>query len=396
MTDQKFIVIGDGIAGATAAENIKNENGEAEVKVLTEESEPLYNRIMLKTVMKGDLPAEYTRVHNKEWYEKRNIDLLLDTRVEDILEKEKKVKTGEEEFNYDKLVIATGGSPRTLPFDNGCENVHYMWTMSDAENIKESAEEAEKAVVIGGGLLGIDLAVAYAEHDCETHYLIREDNWWSRGLDETGASIIHSRLEDKGVKIVTNTSCVDFTIEDGNVVCAKTDSGEKIDCDAVAVAIGQTPNSGIVGVEKNDYDMIMTDETLQTSDSDIYAAGNLVEYDSPIFERRVINGAWDHSEAMGETAGKNAAGKEEDFDYVNTYGVGHFDVQFLSIGDVVGDKIQKKYNDDQYLRLVFREDRLVGGTMIGYTKPKNKLIELIENKETFKEKEKLLEKDFWN
>jgi NAD(P)H-nitrite reductase large subunit len=396
MEETKFLIIGDGNAGATAAQTIRKENEEAGVTVLTDESEPLYNRIMLKNYMKGTLPKQYTRVHDEDWYDSRNIDLKLETIVTNADSEEKVVETDSgEKISYEKLLVATGGSPRKLPFDRGCENVYYMWTMDDAERIKNAAEDSERAVVIGGGLLGIDLAVTYAENDAETYYLIRESNWWSRGLDGKGAEIIHRKLEEKGVNVVTETECVDFKIEGGEVTAVETESEETFKCDSVGVAIGQTPNSEFIGVEKTENGLIKTDEYMATSAEDVYAAGNMIEYYSPVFERRTINGSWDHSEEMGETAARNMLDQRDVFDYVNTYGVGHFQVQFLAIGDWAGEPVSRKYSEDEYRRLFFDGDRLVGAVMIGYTKGQEKVKKLIQEKKEFKDREKLLEKSFW-
>jgi NAD(P)H-nitrite reductase large subunit len=98
---------------------------------------------------------------------------------------------------------------------------------------------------------------------------------------------------------------------------------------------------------------------------------------------------------MGKYAAKNMLGEDEAFDYVNTYGVGHFDVQFLSIGDFTGEPLQKKYGEDEYRRLFFDGDRLVGAVMIGYTKGQEKIKDLIQEKKQFEDREKLLDKSFW-
>ncbi len=405
MTDTKYVVIGDGNAGATAAETLREEDEDADIKVLTDESEPLYNRIMLKNFMKGTLPKQYTQVHDESWYEDRDIDLELETEVTDVDEDSKTVETDDgEEIDYEKLLVASGGSPRRLPFDEGFENIEYMWTMRDASEIKKSAEDADKAVVIGGGLLGIDLAVAYAENDAETYYLIREGNWWHRGLDAEGAEIMQRKMEEKGVEILTDTEVDELFSHPGEDQVTrvtlssenKSIDGNSIEnIDSVAVAIGQTPNADFVDVEKNDHGMIKTDEYLQTSDPDIYAAGNMVEYESPVFERPTVNGSWDHSGEMGEAAAENMAGNQEEFTYVNTYGVGHFDVQFLAVGDWNGEPVSRKYNEDEYRRLLFDGDRLVGAVMIGYTKGQEEIKEMIEEKERFEDRKRLLEKEFW-
>ena len=305
------------------------------------------------------------------------------------------VFTESESFPYDKLLVATGGSPRKLLQDTGYDNLRYMWTMNDATRIRESAEEADEAVVVGGGLLGIDLAMAYAENDCETHYLIRGNNWWNRGLDEKGAEIIHRKMSEKGVNVVTETEVSELK-GDEEVERVVSKSGEEYECDAVAVAIGQTPNSEIVDVEKNDAGMIETDEFLETSVDNVFAAGNMVEYKSPVFEKRTVNGSWDHSEAMGKYAAKNMLGKKTEFNFVNTYGVGHFNVQFLAIGDWKGKPIEKKYSEDEYRRLFFDGNRLVGAVMIGYTDGQEELKRLIKCKESISDKSKILEKDYWN
>lgn len=395
---EKHVIIGDGAAGAKAAETVREEDEDAEITIITDDSEPLYNRIMLKTYMKGSLPKQYTRLHDENWYEKRDIDLHLETRVENVDKDSREVRTEDGVvYSYDKLLVATGGSPRKLPFDNDHANVNYMWTMHDAETIKNSAEEADRAVVIGGGLLGIDLAVAYAENDAETYYLIRGENWWSRGLNKEGAEIVHEKLEEMGVNVMTETEAKDFEAEDNEVEDVVLDNGETIEnVDSVAVAIGQTPNSDIVDVEKNEQGMIKTNEYLETSAEDIYAAGNMVEYYSPVFERRLCNGSWDHSEEMGETAGLNMVGEKDEFDYVNTYGVGHFHAQFLAIGDWTGEPVSRKYEgEDHYRRLFFDGNRLVGAVMIGFTKGQEKIKEMIQEKEKVEDREELLDKDYW-
>ncbi|MFB6190273.1 MAG: NAD(P)/FAD-dependent oxidoreductase [Candidatus Nanohaloarchaea archaeon] len=395
MTDS-YVVIGDGIAGATAAETLREEDGEADVTVLTDEPEPLYNRIMLKSYMKGDLPAtKFTKMHDQGWYDKRDINLELETEVVDVDTSGKTVETAEgETYSYDRLLVATGGSPRKFPADEGYENIYYMWSMDSAEALKERAGESEKAVVIGGGLLGIDLAVALSANGAEVDYLIRGENWWHRGLDAEGAELVHERLEKKGVNVVTGTEVDDFEVGDGRVTAAIA-GDRRFECDTVAVAIGQEPNASFIDVEKNDAGMIKTDKHLQTSDESVYAAGNMVEYDSPVFERRLSNGSWDHSEAMGETAALNMLGDREEFDYVNTYGVGHFDIQFLAVGDWGGEPVSRRYSDSEYRRLFFREGRLVGAVLVGYTGGQEAIRKAISRKESFEDREKLLEKGYW-
>lgn len=393
----KHVIIGEGAAGARAAEKIREEDEEAEILVFTDETEPLYNRIMLKNYMKGNLPKQYTKLRDEDWYSKRSIELNLNTRIEEVDTEEKIISDDSgESYSYDKLLVATGGSPREFPLDKGYSNLHYMWTMTDAGEIQKSAEESEKAVVIGGGLLGIDLAMAYAEHDVDTYYLIRSDNWWSRGLDDKGGKIIEGLIEDKGINVLTETEAREFRSNGEEIIDVKLDSGDLIEnVDSVAVAIGQEPNSELIEVNKNGQGMIKTDECLETSAEDVYAAGNLVDYWSPIYQKRTDKGSWDHSEEMGETAALNMLGQDEVFDYVNTYGVGHFQIQFLALGDWSGEGVSRKYSDTEYRRLFFKDDKIVGAVLLGFTKGQEKIRKFIKDGEKFNSKEKLLERSFW-
>lgn len=389
---ENFLVIGGGIAGSAAVETLRNESDSADITLVTDESEPLYSRIMLKNYMKGTLPKQYTRVHDEKWYENRDIDLHLGTRIEEVDLDSRTAYADGKEFSYDKLLVATGGSPRKHPLDTGFENVHYMWTWGDADSVKDEAEASDSAVVIGGGLLGIDLAMAYASNGADTHYIIRGDTWWRRGLTGEGADIMHRKMEDAGIDVVTNAEVEEF--EGSGSVTAVAASGERYECDSVAVAIGQEPNSGFIDVEKSEG-MIAVDECLETSRNGVYAAGNMVEYRSPLFGEATVKGSWDHSEAMGETAARNMLGTREEFDYANTYGVGHFDVQFLAIGDWEGDSVERRYSDEEYRRLFFDGDQLVGAVLIGYTKGQERIRRFIEEKKCFDDREALLDKEFW-
>lgn len=394
MKDSKYLIIGNGIAGDSAAEQVRINDTEGSITILTADTEPVYNRITLKTYMKGKMPKKFTKIHDREWYNDKDIDLKLETEVIDVDTEEKIVSTHSgEKYGYENLLVATGGRKKKLPEDPGLTNTHYMWDWEDADRIKESAEENEKAVVIGGGLLGIDLAVIFAEHGCNVEYLIRGGYWWRKGISEKGATLIHEKLEKKGVNVVTNCEVDEIKSESGEATEVVGSNGERYPCDTVGIAIGRHPNFEFVDAEKTGSDSLKTDSHLQTSAEDVYAAGDLVNYYSPLFEKRREGGTWDHSAAMGQTAGKNLAGNEEEFYFVPSYGIGHFDVQVLSLGENYGDSITKR-SGDTYMELCFEDDRLIGAVLIGEVSPKDRIEDAIKDKEEFDDREEAL-KLFW-
>ncbi|MFB6188109.1 MAG: FAD-dependent oxidoreductase, partial [Halobacteriaceae archaeon] len=136
-----YAIIGDGVAGSSAAEQIREEDPEADITIITDEGEPLYNRILIKEFAKGKLPEAPISIHDEEWYEERNIDLLLNTLVTDIDTDAHTLYTHDDNtIHYDKLLIATGGTPAELPVKNSdADGIHHFWTFQDARRIREHA-----------------------------------------------------------------------------------------------------------------------------------------------------------------------------------------------------------------------------------------------------------------
>jgi len=183
------VIIGDGIAGSSAAETIREEDPDADITVITEEGEALYNRILIKEFAKGKLPEAPISIHEEDWYAERDIDLELNTVVTEVDTDDKAVHTYDgDTYEYDKLLIATGGTPTQLPVDNSdADGIHHFWTFQDARAIREDAADADTGIVVGAGLLGIDLAAICGAQDVDAHYLMRGDCWWRYALTQDGA-----------------------------------------------------------------------------------------------------------------------------------------------------------------------------------------------------------------
>ena len=367
------VIIGDGIAGASAAESIREGDPDAEVTVLTEEGEALYNRILIKEFAKGKLPEAPVSIHDPEWYDERDIDLHLDTVVTDVDTDAHEVHThGGETYGYDKLLVATGGTPTQLPVDNSdADGVHHFWTFQDARAIKESAADAEKGVVVGAGLLGIDLAAICGAQNVDAHYLMRGESWWRYALSPEGAELIHEAMEDIGVTPVFDSGVDHFeTDEEGRVTAAVDPNGERFEADFAGVAIGLNFNTEFLrgsGIETDDG--ILTDEYMRTNVEDVYAAGDITQFHDVILGDRAQNGAWGSAKEQGSIAGQNmvADGPEAEFSWVSSYSITHFDFPFLSFGHPTrgDDSVERKYDDGTWRRVALKDGRVIGGVLIG-------------------------------
>jgi NAD(P)H-nitrite reductase large subunit len=396
------VIVGDGIAGSSAAETIREEDPDADVTVITDEGEALYNRILIKEFAKGKLPAAPISIHEPDWYAERGIDLELDTYVTEVDPDAHQVHTHQGDvYEYDKLLIATGGTPAQLPTDNSdAEGIHHFWTFEDARAIRDHAAEAETGIVVGAGLLGIDLAAVCAAQGVDAHYLMRGNRWWRYALSLDGAEIVHDALAEKGVTPVSDSGVDHFEVdEDGHVTGAVDPNGERYEGEFAGVAIGLDFNTEWLqgsGVECDDG--VLVDEYMQTNVEDVYAAGDITEFHDVILGDRTQNGAWGSAKEQGATAGKNmvADDKAEEFRWVSSYSITHFDFPFLSFGHptIGDDEAERKYSEGEWRRLTFRDGRLIGGVLVGDLSQQSTYKQLIrEQRVVADQKDVLLEEN---
>ncbi|ACV47753.1 MULTISPECIES: NAD(P)/FAD-dependent oxidoreductase [Halomicrobium] len=396
------VIIGDGIAGSSAAESIREADPDADVTVITDEGEALYNRILIKEFAKGKLPEAPISIHEPEWYEERDIDLELNTHVTEVDTDAHEIHTHEgDSYEYDKLLVATGGTPAQLPVDNAdADGIHHFWTFQDARNIREHAEETDDAIIVGAGLLGIDLAAICGAQGIDGTFLMRGNRWWRYALSLDGAEIIHDAMRGVGVEPVFESGVDHFKVDDdGHVEAAVDPDGNRYDGDFAGVAIGLDFNTEfLAGSDIETDDGIVVDEYMQTNVEDVYAAGDITQFYDTILDERAQNGAWGSAKEQGSVAGANmvADAEEEEFRWVSTYSITHFDFPFLSFGHpTLGDEdCERKYSDTEWRRLTFKDGKLIGGVLIGDLSQQSKFKKLIrEEREVADKKELLLEED---
>ncbi len=399
---ESFVIIGDGIAGSSAAETLREERTDADITVITDEGEALYNRILIKEFAKGKLPEAPISIHEENWYADRDIDLELNSYVTDIRADDHEVETHEGDvYEFDKLLLAVGGTPNQLPVDNSdADGIHHFWTFQDARAIKESADSAENGVVVGAGLLGIDLAAICGAQDVAGKYLMRGDSWWRYALSEEGAEIMHDAMRERGVEPVFQSGVERFeTDEDGHVTAAVDPNGERYDCSFAGVAIGLDRNTELVDDTPIETDGgIVTDEYMQTSHEDVFAAGDITRFYDVILEEQAQNGAWGSAKEQGTIAARNMIdyGVEE-FEWVTSYSITHFDFPFLSFGHptIGDDHVEKKFSENEWRRLALKDGKVVGGVLIGDLAPQSGYKELMRKQvDVSDQKDALMTEEF--
>ncbi|MGQ0535354.1 MAG: NAD(P)/FAD-dependent oxidoreductase, partial [Methanobacteriota archaeon] len=279
-------------------------------------------------------------------------------------------------------------------------HIYKFWTFVDARQIRARAQGSKSGVAIGAGLLGIDIAVVLGLNKVKTTYLMRGDRWWREGISKVGSEIVEKALSDIGSQCVFHETPSEFLKgPDGAVRAVRTEKGNEYPADIVGVAVGIKANTDVLKFTsvKLGTNAILTDEHLQTSSPDIYAAGDITDFYDVILEARNQNGSWPNAMRQGEVAAANMVGEKVRFEHVDIYSVNHFKFFVSTIGNAGAgdDAIARKYSDTEYRRLIFKGNRLVGAVLMGSIGAQGNLGSLIREKvDCSAFKESLLEKDF--
>ena len=291
----KIVVIGGGACGLKAACRARRRNADAEITVIDAGKYPSLGRCGLPYYVGGivneldDLRRTLAGVLRDVEYFKniKNIDVLTETRAVEIDRKKKIVKIvrngKEDEIPYDYLVLATGAKPIRLNLPNAdAEGVCTLFDPEDAEKILDMWDEGalEKAVIIGGGLIGMETAEALSNLDVEVTIVELLDHVLPALLDKEMAMLVQSHLADKGVKVLTGSKVTEIIAKDGKVTGVKVDGTKELPADLVLMAVGVRPNVDLAkacGLELGETGAIKVNEYMQTSDESIYAGGDCVE-----------------------------------------------------------------------------------------------------------------------
>lgn len=398
--DMRYVIVGNGVAGTTAAEQLKKDDPNCQVHLISQEPYPLYNRVALPPFLKGAVTEQKVLMRTVEAHAEKGIDLHLETRVERIDQEGRVAYTADgREFPYDKLLVATGGSanPLRVPGAEGTRHIYLFQTMDDTKEIIARTLEAKVAVVVGGSFIAYELAEGFRSRGLETVWLIRGPYFLRRVLDEAGGRLVDRIARDHGVTVIYGQEVREVKSSGGEVSAVVTTGGETIHTDMVGVGLGLTLNTDILsGTDVEVNKGIITDQFMRTNDPNIFAAGDVAEFYDAVTENHHTMGTWNNSASQGKQAALNMLGKEEPYVTVPTYTSGLFDSKLAVMGATpeISDQLEGISTVDMenrtYRRLFFMGSRLVGAVLIGDMKPRRQLLQLIRSGEPIEDREALL------
>ncbi|WP_416149913.1 nitrite reductase large subunit NirB [Salipaludibacillus sp. HK11] len=278
---KKLVMIGNGMAGVRTIEEIlTRDNTKFEITIIGEEPYPNYNRIMLSNVLQGKTSLDEISINDWSWYEENNVRLITSEKVVKIDRSNKTITTDQKRcVSYDELIIATGSSSFILPLPGkDLEGVIGFRTIEDTEKMIKIAETKKKAVVIGGGLLGLEAARGLIDRGMDVHVVHLLPTLMEQQLDAPAARMLKKDLEKQGMKFKMEKQTAEIC-GDKSVKAIRFNDGEELACDLVVMAVGIRPNVFLAkesGLEVNRA--IIVDDHMRTSDPAIYAVGECAEH----------------------------------------------------------------------------------------------------------------------
>ena len=329
MTDYRYLIIGGGMTAAAAADGIREVDSTGTIGLISAEPDAPYNRPPLsKALWKGEpLETIWRKTENKR------VEMHLCRIVKEIVPTQKRVVDDEEKvFTYEKLLLATGGKPRRLPFGDG--QIIYFRTLSDYRRLRALTETGRRFAVIGGGFIGSEIAAALALNGKEVVMIFPGKDIGDRLFPRALAEFVSSFYRNKGVELLAGEKIIGLEAR-GNQRVLKTSTDREIVADCVVAGVGIEPNVELaqsVGLKMENG--IVVDEFLRTSHPDIYAAGDVAAFYSPALGKRIRVEHEDNANSMGRLAGRNMAGKSEPYDHLPFFYSDMFDLGYEAVGEV--------------------------------------------------------------
>jgi len=400
------VIIGNGIAGTTAADTLRKNDPSCSIHLLTNEPYPLYNRVSLPRFLQGVIVEQKVMIRDVAWHEQRNIKLITETMVTDINTDERVIVTDNgQTLPYDALLVATGGwaNPLRVPGAEGTKHIYNFVTLDDTKTIIARMLESHTALAYGGSFISYELCDGFAVRKLDTTWLMRGPYWLRSSLDYEGGEVVDNIAKKFGVRVIHGDQIESIIPQNGVPGYVKTKNGREIQADVIGVGLGITLNTKFLahtpvevrsGIVVNDY--------METNVPGVYSAGDVAEfYDTTIGQYHTM-GTWDNAMAHGRIAGVNMAGGHEAYIDVPTYTSPLFDVNIAVVGTAetnnpelqsIARREPGEKGNENYRKLFFRENKLVGVLMIGSPKGRKKLVEIVKNQqviETAAEREALL------
>lgn len=375
MNSYDYVIIGNSAAGIGCIEGIRKLDETGSIAIISYEDIHAYSRCMVTHYISGHIDETKMYFRKEDFYDEWNVTPYLGRRVKRVNRSSKIVRLDNgEELSYHKLLIATGASP--APYDvvgNTLDGVYFLRTVEDSRAVLQDVVKGGKAVILGGGLVGMKAADALNEQGMDVTIAIASSQLLSQTMDRYGAEMIRNAVESNGIHVLTD-SPVKGILGDDHVTGIEFENGTIIPADLVILAKGVRPNTILAKTCGLAIDYgILVDEFMKTSDDNIYAAGDVAEALDLIRGGKVVHAIWPNALEQGRVAGMNMAGANVTYNG----GIGMNSAEFFGVAAISMGLCRTRDEKDMevlvckngekgtYRKVVLQNNIIVGAVCIG-------------------------------
>ncbi|MCA0959030.1 NAD(P)/FAD-dependent oxidoreductase [Muricauda ruestringensis] len=345
---EHVVIIGNGIAGVTAARHIRKLS-DKKITIVSAESKYFFSRTALMYVYMGHMKFEHTQPYESHFWKKNGID-LMEGFVDKVDTQNKLLKIkGAADLKYDKLIIATGSKPNKFGWPGqDLDGVQGLYSKQDLELLEENAPNNKvciRAVIVGGGLIGIELAEMLRTRNIPVTFLVRETSFWNGVLPSGESEMINEHIREHHIDLRLGTSLKEIIPDENGKVKSVVieETGEIIDCTLVGLTAGVTPNIDFLkdsGIELGRG--VKVNRLLETNTKDVYAIGDCAEQHEAIGNRRPIEAVWYTGRMMGETLAQTICGNPTEYKPGHWFNSAKFlDIEYQTYGWVFSERRKK-------------------------------------------------------
>lgn len=354
---ENIVIIGNGIAGVSAARHIRKLS-DKRIIIISAETDYFFSRTALMYIYMGHMKFEHIQPYENWFWEKNGIELVRGYVTEVDTENKQVLVDSSRTFHYDKLIIATGSKPNKFGWPGqDLHGVQGLYSKQDLDLLEVNApnkDVCKRAVIVGGGLIGIELAEMLRSRDIPVTFLVRENSFWNGVLPEGESQMINEHIKEHHINLRLSTNLKEIVPDENGRVKSVIiqETGEELACDLVGLTAGVTPNidflkdSGIElgrGVKVNRF--------LETNVKDIYAIGDCAEQHEAIGNRRPIEAVWYTGRMMGETVAQSICGNRIEYKPGHWFNSAKFlDIEYQTYGWVFGRKGKPDYEEQFHWR----------------------------------------------
>ncbi len=334
--EEHIVIIGNGISGITCARHIRK-NSNKKITVISGETEYFFSRTALMYVYMGHQKFEHTQPYENWFWKKNRINLIKQYVSEVQTDTNTLIFQNGDTLSYDKLVIATGSKPNKFGWPGqDLDGVMGMYHKQDLENIEKYSENCKRAVIVGGGLIGIEMAEMLRSRNIPVTFLVRENSFWNGVLPMEESAMINRHILEHHIDLHLGYNLKEIRAgENGKVKSIViTETEEEVACSLVGLTAGVSPNINFIKTSKIETNRgVLVDRNLQTNIKNIYAIGDCAEQHQAIGSRRNIEAVWYTGRMMGETLAQTLCGNEKQYKPGNWFNSAKFlDIEYQTYG----------------------------------------------------------------